>query len=438
MKTIRDAVHGDMSFDANELAVIDTPVTQRLRGIKQLGSSALVYPSATHTRFEHSLGACWLTRRLLTVLAAQGRDIPAELQEAARLAALLHDVTHVPFGHTFEDERRLFPRHDQDPDRLDFFLDHPALASALSPTRRDRVRAVLVGGDAIPNYVRSLVTGTVCADLLDYLRRDAYFCGLRLDYDERVLSLFDVVDDRLIVRLHKNNAFRRDALSELVHLLQIRYSLTERVYYHHAKVIAGAMISRALELAMEAGLVAKEDLRQLRDDSFLALLSRVSADAGIADLMTDLERRRLYQRVYLLALQSVHCPGIGEGERDQLVHDYHDHAGRRRQLERSIAQEFALPESHVIVYCPSGSMALKEADVLVETSTGEVRPLSDLAHPDVDALSQKHRGLWRFYVCLRRDDAERIGAEVGKRCQALIGFPNQLEPQHRGRLHFPA
>ena len=63
MKIIRDAVHGDMAFDALERTVFDTPPVQRLRGVKQLGTSSLVFPSAVHTRFEHSLGAAWMAKR---------------------------------------------------------------------------------------------------------------------------------------------------------------------------------------------------------------------------------------------------------------------------------------------------------------------------------------------------------------------------------------
>ncbi|HAZ62218.1 MAG TPA: hypothetical protein DCZ72_01195, partial [Armatimonadetes bacterium] len=104
------------------MAVVDTRPVQRLRGIRQLGASHLVYPSAMHTRFEHSLGTAWLAKRLLAELAARGTPLPAEDEVAVPLAALLHDVTHWPFGHTFEDERRLFVRHDEDEERLARYL----------------------------------------------------------------------------------------------------------------------------------------------------------------------------------------------------------------------------------------------------------------------------------------------------------------------------
>src|SRR5688500_5945297 len=122
-KTIRDAIHGDIHLDALEMEVIDTDVFQRLRGIKQLGTSSMIFPSATHTRFEHSLGTCWVTKHILEALRRQTEqpDLLRERQAALFLSALLHDITHIPFGHTFEDERRVFPRHDESPERIRWF-----------------------------------------------------------------------------------------------------------------------------------------------------------------------------------------------------------------------------------------------------------------------------------------------------------------------------
>ncbi|MGL4461765.1 MAG: HD domain-containing protein, partial [Planctomycetia bacterium] len=169
MKTIRDAVYGDMRFDRLESAVVDTPALQRLRGVKQLGMSCLVYPSANHTRFEHSLGTCWVAKKMLDALVRQGHSLSVDDRTTVCLAALLHDVTHVPFGHTFEDERRLFPRHDEDGDRLHRMLNEPTLRALLSASGvGGRVVELLEGKTSGPPFVRQLVTGTVCADLLDY------------------------------------------------------------------------------------------------------------------------------------------------------------------------------------------------------------------------------------------------------------------------------
>src|SRR6185295_9881867 len=112
-KVVRDAVHGDIELSGLEIELIDTPEFQRLRGIKQLGTAYLVFPSATHTRFEHSIGAAWMAQRMVDAIR---RSHPVSVDEAAliRVTALLHDITHIPFGHTLEDERRVLPRHDKD------------------------------------------------------------------------------------------------------------------------------------------------------------------------------------------------------------------------------------------------------------------------------------------------------------------------------------
>ncbi|QDU60932.1 HD domain protein [Planctomycetes bacterium Pan216] len=439
MKTIRDAVHGDIELDDLEIALLDTPAMQRLRGIKQLGTSNLVYPSASHTRFEHSLGTLWMTKRMLRVLRADDPSISDAEERTARLAALLHDITHVPFGHTFEDERRLFERHDEDEDRLARYLDRPPISTLLDQSGvRDEVRGVLTARAAGRPFVRELVTGTVCADLLDYLRRDATMSGLALSYDDRLLQAFRLSDNHLVVRLHKHGGFRHDTLSELIRLLQIRYNLTERVYYHHAKVVSGAMVSRALELALGLGAIAKKDLFELRDDSLLdRLMMHADRDQGLKDVLSDLAGRQLFKRAYYLTMERFGQRGLDDATRDQLAKRFHQDLEGRRALERELARRLDIPPAHVIVYCPSPAMSLKEANVPVEISPGQVEPLSNLGHPDVAALTEKHRALWSFTICLRRTHAALLPS-ASALCEGLVGYPNQLHPQEQGRLAFRA
>src|SRR5205823_8094439 len=173
-KLIRDAVHGDIEMGSLEVELMDTPEFQRLRGIKQLGTASLVFPSATHTRFEHSLGTSWMAHRVIEVIN-RTRQVPADEQQFIRVAALLHDITHIPFGHTLEDERRVLPRHDKDEDRADYFLGQSAISKILRREGiQDAVRQTLQSGGSYPSDIAG---GAISADLLDYLRRDTYFCG---------------------------------------------------------------------------------------------------------------------------------------------------------------------------------------------------------------------------------------------------------------------
>ena len=120
-KLIRDAVHGDIEVSSLEVELMDTSEFQRLRGIKQLGTAYLVFPSAVHTRFEHSVGTSWMAHRVLETVRRTARPFRKTMKGSIRIAALLHDITHIPFGHTLEDERRVLPRHDKDEQRVESF-----------------------------------------------------------------------------------------------------------------------------------------------------------------------------------------------------------------------------------------------------------------------------------------------------------------------------
>jgi len=254
---IRDPVWGDVELPAQLLPVLDSPAVQRLRGIKQLGFAHLVYPGATHTRFDHSLGVVAAAQR---VLAALGDPLAGTDRLAVIAAALVHDASHVPFGHTLEDEWGLFGRHDE-PARLGAMLADGRLSAAL-----ERAGVAAAVGDLLTgsgDWRAQVIAGSVDADLLDYLRRDAYFCGLPHVYDQRVLHALVLAPGPsgplLAVRLTDRGLDRPDVRSELVHLLRLRYLLTERVYTHHTKVAAGAMVARAVEAARAQGL-AEADL----------------------------------------------------------------------------------------------------------------------------------------------------------------------------------
>src|SRR5712691_1712248 len=248
-KLIRDAVHGDIEMSSLEVELMDTPEFQRLRGIKQLGTAYLVFPSAVLTR----------------------------------VASLLHDITHIPFGHTLEDERRVLPRHDKDEERVDYFLRASTVGRIL---KREGIQdAVIETLKRDDTYQSDIVGGAISADLLDYLRRDTYFCGLSQYYDARLFESFIVEDNRLVMNLEKNGMLRHDALSELVNLLRIRYTLSERVYFHHTKVSSGAMISKAVELALREGLIAQE-LRTLKDETLIWMLRELyTRNTTIAHLL---------------------------------------------------------------------------------------------------------------------------------------------------------
>jgi len=98
-KVVVDSIHGDIHLTEREVRVIDTASFQRLRKLKQLAMAQMVYPTATHTRFSHSIGALGMMKRILYVAEQNGLDISKEQKEQLQLAALLHDVGHYPYSH---------------------------------------------------------------------------------------------------------------------------------------------------------------------------------------------------------------------------------------------------------------------------------------------------------------------------------------------------
>src|SRR5262249_300 len=143
------------------------------------------------------------------------------------------------------------------------------------------------------SFRSDIIGGAISADLLDYLRRDTYFCGLSQYYDPRIFESFIIDNQRLVMNLEKQGRLRQDALSELVNLLRIRYTLSERVYYHHTKVSSGAMISKAVELALRDGMSVAE-LRTLRDETLIWTLGkRYMRNPIVAHMVNRFESRQL-------------------------------------------------------------------------------------------------------------------------------------------------
>ncbi|HLQ78586.1 MAG TPA: HD domain-containing protein [Terriglobia bacterium] len=410
-KLIRDAVHGDIELGALEIELMDTPEFQRLRGIRQLGTAYLVFPSAVHTRFEHSLGTSWMAHRIVEILRRHS-SIHADTERLIRVSALLHDITHIPFGHTLEDERRVLPRHDKDYARVQYFFEDSEVGRILEREgiQREVILALTVGG----TLQADIVGGAISADLLDYLRRDTYFCGLAQNYDSRIFESFNVENGRLVMELEKGGVLRRDAMSELVNLLRIRYTLSERVYFHHTKIASGAMISKVVELAIQSGFDV-EELRTLRDETLVwVLLNRYAGNPAIVHLLTSLERRELYKPCTVLTVD------IGEDRRREIVRRFHENRDEREDVETKLAAAAGLEPHEVIIYCPSFGMSLPEAEVLVRMDGAQLLPLSGSNNEEIRILKEKHKALWKFYVLIARNGFSRRD-QVANAASVLLG-----------------
>lgn len=246
----RDPVH-DTIVLAPETAegrvlieLVDSPEMQRLRRIRQLALSHLVYHGAEHSRFAHSMGVCWVARAMLDRL-----ERTVEISEEERLvtacAALLHDVGHGPFSHALEKLSGV--RHEE---RTVQILCHPdsgvyRVLSSVSPDFPERVAARIRGDGPGPAYLKEIVSSQLDADRLDYILRDGHMTGVRIgNYDlARVLAMLDVVDGHLAVHQGGQAAVEGYLLA--------RFHMYQQVYLHKTSRAAERMLSAALSRAVQ-------------------------------------------------------------------------------------------------------------------------------------------------------------------------------------------
>jgi len=222
MKEFSDPLYGFIKLNDLELKIVDSLPFQRLRYIKQLGVAYLVFPSAQHTRFEHSLGVLSITDKLANHL---------KLKEVKllRLAGLLHDIGHPPFSHTTEVLLPESKTHEDFTERVIKETEiYEILRKEFSHEDIESLIRITLGRpkDKEEKSLSEIITGEFGSDRMDYLRRDAYFCGVSygfFDY-ERLINTTRFYEDRIVVDI--------SGLRALENFLISRYFMYIQVYFH--------------------------------------------------------------------------------------------------------------------------------------------------------------------------------------------------------------
>ncbi len=376
MKTIKDSVHDHIEVEGVARALFDTPAVQRLRRIKQLGPAHLVYPSANHTRFEHSLGVYHLACEGLDHLGIQGKQA-----ERVRAAAILHDVGHAPYSHTIEEviHRHTGKYHDDVHDLLannevgDVLRDH-----GHSP---DTV-ADLIAGEG---KLGQLVSGELDVDRMDYLVRDAHHTGVpygTIDHSRLVREL-TLIDGELV--LAEGNVPTAESL------LLARALMNPTVYNHHVTRICRGMLQRASERLLAETDISPAELRRMDDHDFFAALR---GSASTEEFARRLGARDLYKRAVWAEMADV-PDGVIDADHDEI-----------RGFEDDIAADAGVePESVIIDVLERPSMTESSTRVIVN---GEIRRLGQQSAL-VSALRQVQREQWRLGVYAPAEDTDAVG-----------------------------
>jgi hypothetical protein len=379
---IRDPLWNNISLDR----LVDTRAFQRLRYVRQLGLAYLVYPGATHTRFEHALGTWHLAGRTLSLLKARG-DFPAALEHDARVvaaAALLHDIGHYPFSHALEEIGA--PHHE---DVAGALLTRGEIADVLrdtiAPDAPERVVELIRGRSMSP--LQGLISGSLDLDKIEYLKRDALMCGVpygEIDVDRLLHSLTLVTDPgsrRMTIGVAEKG------LSALESLLFAKYQMYRNVYWHHAVRSATAMYKRLVAGALRSGALRVSELSSFSDESLLHQLEERAPSA----LLRGLRERRLYKRAF-------ECPSA------ELPENAGEWIATDRELvgaaEDQVAAELGLEQGEVLLDYPVKTQML-DLNMPVLRRNGEVRRLTGVGIDGAINLPMLSTELYRSARWLR-------------------------------------
>jgi HD superfamily phosphohydrolase len=378
-------------------------VFQRLRHIKQLGHAHLVYPGATHTRFDHALGVYHLARRALAAMHERGGLDRLAASDAAVIpfAALLHDIGHYPFSHALEElEPELIPGHHEA--LTGTFLSAPDVSEALQTVTADgvsQVEALIRGSSTSP--LQGLVSGSLDLDKIEYLKRDARFCGVpygEVDVDRLVYSLTlleDPVSGGLEVGVHEKG------VAALESLLFAKYQMFRNVYWHHAVRAATVMYKRLVADALNARLLTPAELVGQTDEGLLFLIAARATHAHSADEPEDaakrvaswteqLRERRLPKRASEVV--AAELEPVGEWlERETPL---------KRQVEDRVAAELGLPAGAAFLDYPEKA-AMFGLDLLVQRRGGDVLRLGPSGRTGLIGLPRVADELYRTARVLR-------------------------------------
>jgi HD superfamily phosphohydrolase len=395
-KIIRDSIHGNIKIDGIFLELMVLPELQRLQWIKQLGFTHLVYPGANHTRLEHSLGTFYVAKKI-----AEALGLTTNESEVVSIAGLLHDIGHGPFSHTLE--YLLYQRLNQDHKKLtqEIILgkiqltdanDGPAIKEVLENHGIDPKEIVnIIQGKSDDNYLSQIINGTIDADQIDYLLRDAYYTGV-------AYGIIDI--DRLLHTLifHKNKlVIKRKGVSAIENMFVARALMYSSVYLHKTVRISELMLARAVERAPDfafSHMIDSELMVKLKD-----------FEGFQKDVILRLKYRKLFKKAYMKSPSE-----LKNREKNRLI----DIGKNVVKVEDDFAGLIGMDKGYIIIDVPMRELYLSEPR-LEQNTIGVLndKKIEDLSFftPFPQALQTRSTTDWAVMVCTTDNATEKVSQE---------------------------
>lgn len=373
VKIIKDAVHGDIECSELEMKIIDSTHFQRLRKIGQLGLSDLVYPSANHTRYEHSLGVMHLAGKIGHGLRLTPKDI-----KLIRIAGLLHDIGHLPFSHTLESVLSNGADHLHETNAINIIDNDFSELFKRHDIDKNAVQDMIIGKG---KYGKILSSG-VDIDKLDYLTRDSYFTGVA----------YGVIDlSRLMhIATIENGifAFQEKGLRTIESVIIARFMMFSAVYDYPTKRAAERMLFRALD-AMDRRSLNITKLLKIDEVDFLSTLRQ--QNGYTKDIIDRIDQRHIFKTARIITKNDLSTEHVAR------CLEIKDNINQLKRIENIIADELNIPEGYLILDIMNYPKGIENIDI--KKDNGDIVKLKDISALSRSLMRQRWQD-WRVsFLC---------------------------------------
>ena len=375
---ITDPIHKYIPITDLEKKLIDTEFFQRLRKIRQLAGAHLVYPSAQHTRFEHSIGAMHLAGLAAESLLNKGYITCKEDVESLRIAALLHDIGHGPFSHLFEEVLREKKsnkiNHEIIGKRI---IKETIIIDILEKYGYDGDYVCKLSfGESQKMFYDEIIAGSLSVDIMDYLPRDSFFTGAeygKVDY-HRLISSLEVLSNGHL-------GIDKSAINSLESMLISRYQMFKAVYFHKTVRAGEVMLLHSLISAdkqLNFSNFTIEEYLDYTDDKTIDNICSLKENKFASELALDYKKRNLFKCVYEKFLQNKHN-AFDKGLAGKYIRDFLGGIKEYLDIDESLIF-IDISQAPSMPLTPSkkelNSIMLVDKDLEFETPTSDI-PLID-------------------------------------------------------------